>query len=68
MTLALIILAVYLTMHWKYLDLISYTLTGLLFVFICTAVGKLFGMAIAKIRLSLLYKSLIEERYLELIE
>ena len=68
MTIALILLAVYLTMHWKYLDLMSYTFTGLLFIFMCTAAGKLLGMAIAKIRLSLLYKSLIEERYLELIE
>lgn len=68
MTIALILLAVYLSLYWQRIELLPVTLEGLLFIFLCTAMGKLLGMFIARIQLSLLYKSLIERRYIELIE
>ena len=68
MSIALIMLAVYLSLHWQRIELLPATLAGVLFIFVCTAAGKLLGMVAAKIQLSLLYKSLIERRYIELIE
>jgi hypothetical protein len=68
MFIALLGLVVHLYINWNHVHLVSYTLGGLLFICLSMIAGKLFGMAVAKIKLSLLYKSLIEQRHLELIE
>jgi hypothetical protein len=61
-------LASYGYLNWAELSFVTYSLSGLLFVFMCTAVGKLMGVGIARFKLNRLYKTLIEERHLELIE
>ena len=68
MTVAMIMLASYGYLNWAELSFVTYSLSGLLFVFMCTAVGKLMGVGIARFKLNRLYKTLIEERHLELIE
>ena len=59
--------------HFLFIDLSNINIAksglyGLFFVFLCTAVGKLIGIVIAKIKLKLLYKSLVQDGYLELVE
>ena len=70
MTLALVIFSVYAlqTVDWNHPDLINIVLSGLVSVLLAAALGKVIGIGIARIRLKLLYRFLVAEKYLELIE
>ena len=53
---------------WSRLNLVKMGLSGLFFIMLAAAVGKLVGITIARVKLKLLYRYLIQERHVELIE